>query len=328
MRELVDSFGRRFHYLRLSVTDVCNFRCVYCLPKGYQKTSSSEEPPLSVGEIRNLVGAFSELGFSKVRLTGGEPTVRQDIVEIAREVAGISGIRKVGLSTNGYRLARMARPLAEAGVTALNVSVDSLDPVRFRQITGQDKLREVLDGVDAAFDAGIAQIKINAVLMRGLNDGDLELFMDWARRAPVSIRFIELMRTGQNAELFEFHHVSAGELRFWLLRQGWRMKPREADDGPAVEFERAGSRGRIGIIAPYGEDFCRSCNRLRVSSRGALRLCLFGEGDTSLRSLLQSPSQRDELVARIEEVILRKPVSHSLREGRYGDTWNLSAIGG
>jgi len=329
MFTLRDSLGRQFQYLRLSVTDVCNFRCVYCLPNGYTKDPKAEYP-LTVSEIGNLVSAFAEMGFWKVRLTGGEPTVRADIVEIAREVARVPGIRKVAISTNAYRLKQLAAPLREAGVSAFNISVDSLDPERFAAITGTQRLEDVRAGVDAALEAGVRDLKINTVLMRGLNDSekDLAAFQDWVRHAPISVRFIELMRTGDNRKLFEDHHVSAGELRLRLLRSGWRIKERSQGDGPAVEFEHPEYRGRIGLIAPYAEGFCSTCNRLRVSSRGALKLCLFGEGEFSLRPLLQSPSQKMELIGAVQAILRKKAPSHYLHEGNYGTTRHLASIGG
>ena len=227
-------------------------------------------------------------------------------------------------------LQTLAHPLIDAGVSAFNVSVDTLDPVRFREVTGMDRLEEVLAGVDAVLAAGSASVKLNAVLMKGVNDGDAELgdWFDWVRDRPVSVRFIELMRTGENRELFDRRHVSAGELRFRLLRSGWVPRDRIEGDGPAVEVEHPDYRGRIGIIAPYAEGFCGDCNRLRISSRGALRLCLFGNGDRSLRHLLQSPSQKNELLDAVRAFLLDKAPSHHLHEGNHGITRNLSGIGG
>lgn len=327
MGALADSFGRRFHYLRLSVTDACNFKCVYCLPHGYQRPEGAA-PPLSLLEIRNLVSGFAAMGFWKIRLTGGEPTLRRDIVEIAREVSAIPGIRKVALSTNGYRLKQLAGPLCAAGVTALNVSVDSLDAGRFREITGQNRLSDVLEGIEAAYSAGFPHVKVNVVLMRDWNDSDLDAYLEWARDRAVSIRFIELMRTGTNHELFSRRHLSAGVIKLKLLQSGWRIRPRVEGDGPAVEFEHSSSRGRVGLIAPYAKDFCQTCNRLRVSSQGGLRLCLFGEKDHSVRHLLEDERQRGELIAEIHRLIGQKAATHYLHEEKYGNTYDFAAIGG
>lgn len=322
---LVDGFGRSFHYLRLSVEDACNFRCLYCLPNGYAKTEA--EPPLSVGEIVRLAGAFAELGFWKVRLTGGEPTVRQDILEIAKSVARTPGIRRVALSTNGYRLTELAADLKAAGVAAVNVSVDSLDAARFAELTGKDSLADVLRGVDASLALGL-ETKINAVLMKGLNDDEFSKFVEMARERPLSVRFIELMPVADNMGFFTGRHLKAETLVAWLGENGWAERARREGDGPAREFHKNGYQGSVGVIAPYAKDFCDSCNRLRVTSRGKLRLCLFSEADHSLRPLLQDDSQRGELKERIKTLLGLKEVSHYLPDGKIGNTKHFAMMGG
>ncbi len=326
-RNLTDTHGREFHYLRLSVTDVCNFQCTYCLPQGYQKEDGTPSP-LSVSEILHLIQAFAAVGFWKIRLTGGEPTVRRDIVEIASAVSQVPGIRQVALSTNGYRLAQLALPLKEAGVSLLNVSIDSLDPEQFKNLTGQDRLKEVLAGIQKAFEVGFSRVKVNVVLMKDRTDLEWDSFLLWAKDTPMSIRFIELMETSGNRELFRKHHISAGDLQLKLLRTGWKMKERASGEGPASEFVHPDYLGRIGLIAPYSKDFCQSCNRLRVTSQGGLRLCLFGDKDYSLRPLLQSANQKEELIAAVQNLIGHKEVSHYLQENNYGNTRNFSAMGG
>lgn len=307
---MIDNFGRSFHYLRLSVDDACNFRCAYCLPNGFQKTT--EEPTLSVAEIRRLVAAFSELGFWKVRLTGGEPTTRRDIVEIAASIK----VKRLALSTNGYRLAELARPLKAAGVHAVNVSVDSLHREQFEKITGRDMLDQVLAGVDAALSAGL-EVKINAVLLKDL---DVAPFFEYAKKVPV--RFIELMKTGDHPEFFERNHVPASSVAL----DGWTELPRKEGDGPARRFVRDGAE--IGLIAPYSKDFCNTCNRLRVTARGALRLCLFSDGQASLRDLLQRDDQKDELQRRVRSLLGLKEQSHHLQEGLVGSARNFALMGG
>ena len=234
---LVDGFGRSFHYLRLSVEDACNFRCLYCLPNGYHKTEA--EPPLSVAEIGRLAGAFAELGFWKVRLTGGEPTVRQDILEIAKSVARTPGIRRVALSTNGYRLTDLAPDLKAAGVAAVNVSVDSLDAARFAELTGKDSLGDVLAGIDRSLALGL-ETKINAVLMKGLNDDEFGKFVERTRERPLSVRFIELMPVADNMGFFTERHLKAETLVAWLGENGWNERARREGDGPAREFHKDG----------------------------------------------------------------------------------------
>jgi cyclic pyranopterin phosphate synthase len=325
--QLSDLHGRRFSYLRLSVTDLCNFRCAYCLPNGYRKPANAAEP-LSVAEITNLVGAFAELGTWKVRVTGGEPTLRDDLPKIIRAVIGTPGIRKVGVSTNGHRLKENARVFKLLGVSALNVSVDSLDPVRFREITGRDTLPEILEGIEVALGLGFSSVKVNAVLMKDLNDGALDSFLDYVRERPIAARFIELMPTGTNQEHFTARHVRADDIVQSLLERGWTAEERNEADGPAREFRHPAYAGRIGIIAPYSKDFCASCNRLRVSSQGGLQLCLFGEGRHPLRHLLQSAGQREELKDEIRNLLGQKKISHYLKDGNYGSNQTFSTIGG
>lgn len=327
MLELVDRYRRKFVYLRLSVTDRCNFRCVYCLPNGYQG-SERPESELSIDEMRRLVTGFSSLGVFKVRLTGGEPTVRRDIVEIAKTISKVPGIRKLGITTNGNRLAELARPLFDAGVTSVNVSIDSLDQEKFREITGIDRLTHILKGVEQALSLGFESVKVNAVLLKDCNESELFRFLAWIKDRPVSVRFIELMRTGKNGDFFHKRHLSGGLIQLELLKAGFSPAQRELGNGPAVVYRHPEYRGSIGIIAPYSPEFCKSCNRLRVSSRGALRLCLFGEKDQSLREYLIHDSQQNDLTCRIQSLLTEKPATHFLQEGRYGNTWNLAGIGG
>lgn len=321
-----DRFGRVFPYLRLSVTDVCNFRCSYCLPDGHEKSYGA--PFLRVDEIRRLVEAFADMGMWKVRLTGGEPTVRKDFSEIARAVSGVLGIRRVALTTNGYRLPEKAKEFFDTGLRSINVSIDSLDPRRFHEITGHDRLFEVVEGVEAALSVGFDAVKVNAVLLKGLNDDELEAFLDFIRRRPISLRFIELMQTRDNLVYFRRHHVPATVVRTKLEAAGWRLLPREEGAGPAVEYAHPDYQGRIGIIAPYAKDFCTSCNRLRVSARGDLHLCLFGTGGHSIRPLLQEDRQREELQETVMGLLKMKSATHFLHQGDAGARKHLASIGG
>jgi len=325
MKVLKDSFGRKFPYLRLSVTEVCNFRCTYCLPNGYQKT---ERDFLTLPEITRLATAFAELGTHKIRLTGGEPTVRKDLTQIARVVSNIPGIRTVALTTNGYNLKENARAFRDAGINALNVSVDSLDSERFHAITGQDKLAHVLEGIEAAKAAGFTNIKINSVLLKEVTDHTLPEFLSWIKREALSVRFIELMQTGENLAFFKQHHISANVIIQQLLEHGFVPELRKPDSGPAQEFTHPDYAGKIGIIAPYSKDFCKSCNRLRVTSRGKLMLCLFGEGGYDLRPYLQADDQREELIDAIASALHFKHETHYLQQGITGSTPHLATLGG
>lgn len=326
MNTLIDPHGRSFSYLRLSITDVCNYRCQYCLPDGYKKNGQTQF--LSADEIENLVTGLAGLGLWKVRLTGGEPTIRKDFTEIAARISAIPGIRRLATTTNGYRLAENAGLWRKAGISAINVSVDSLDQQRFAKITGQDHLPQVLAGIRAAQRAGFAHIKVNTVLLRDINDQELPAFLEWIRTEDLSIRFIELMETGTNREYFERHHIRGDEIRDRLQALGWSRLPREEGAGPAQEFHHPDYRGRIGIIAPYSKDFCNTCNRLRVTATGNLRLCLFGNGGHDLRHLLQHRNQREELQQTISGLLVQKAPTHLLHFHQTGTTQNLAAMGG
>lgn len=326
-RPLHDAIGRRFEYLRLSLTEVCNFRCSYCLPEGYRKTCN-RPVELGVEEIRRAVSAFAQLGLWKVRLTGGEPTLRRDFEAVARAVADVPGIRRLAMTTNGYRLAERAQAWRDCGIDAVNISVDSLDPARFAAITGHDRLDEVLRGVEAARAAGFECIKLNAVLMRGVNDDELDAMVDFVASRDLSLRFIEVMRTNDNTDFFRERHLPGRKVIDRLEAGGWQRLPRAAGAGPAVEFGHAGSKGRIGIIAPYAKDFCASCNRLRLSSDGRLHLCLFGDGGIDLRPLLADDGDREALVTRIRALVGTKSPAHRLHEGNSGATPHLASIGG
>ncbi|KAA9000587.1 GTP 3',8-cyclase MoaA [Affinibrenneria salicis] len=328
MSQLTDAFARKFYYLRLSITDVCNFRCTYCLPDGYRPDGAGQRGFLSLEEIRRVSRAFAELGTEKVRLTGGEPTLRRDFVDIIAAVRENPAIRALAVTTNGYRMARDVARWREAGLTSLNVSVDSLDARQFHAITGQDKFRLVMDGIDAAFACGFSRVKVNTVLMRGVNDSSLNSFLAWIRRRPIQLRFIELMETGEGGELFRQRHVAGTEIRQRLLQQGWLRQPRGLSDGPAQVFSHPDYQGEIGLIMPYEKDFCLSCNRLRVSAVGNLHLCLFGEQGVPLRDLLTDDRQLDALKSRIAGGLAQKKQTHGLHEGNSGMTPNLAFIGG
>jgi cyclic pyranopterin phosphate synthase len=327
MSALIDRHGRRFSYLRLSVIDACNFHCSYCRP-GQSGPGRRTSPPLRIDEISRLLGAFSRARVHKVRLTGGEPTIRRDLCGIIAAAAATPGIRTVALTTNGSLLRKRRAAWQQAGLTALNVSVDALDPARFKAITGHDRLRDVLAGIDEALADGFPTLKLNAVLLRGLNDDQLPAFFDYVRDRAVSLRFIELMRTGSNGSYFERRHYRADELETRLVDGGWQPVPRTDGAGPAREYAHADFAGRIGIVAPYSAGFCGGCNRLRVSASGELHLCLFGDSSIPLRHLLQVDEDADELLETLAQGLAAKAPGHRLHGGFTGATHSLVAIGG
>lgn len=324
---LQDGFGRRFDYLRMSLTQSCNFRCKYCLPHGFRKQPGLA-PELSVPELRRAVRAFASLGLWKVRLTGGEPTIRRDLCQIANELRGIEGVRRIAMTTNGYRLAANARDWCDAGIDAINVSIDTLDRQGFAKATGHDRLPEIVAGVDAALAESFQAIKINSVLMNedfGLRWGDV---LDFISTRDVDWRFIELMRTNDNASFYDMRGLRTRQLREMLEAGGWKKQARIDGSGPAQVFSHPDFRGRIGLIAPYSNGFCDTCNRLRLSSRGKLHLCLFGDGGLNLRDLLQHDHQHAALIDRIVAAMPSKMRSHRLHENNSGATAHLAAIGG
>lgn len=327
MKTIQDNFGRKFPYLRLSLTDVCNFRCQYCLPNGYQKNDNISRF-LTAQEVVRLVTAFAGLGTEKIRLSGGEPTLRKDLTLISSLISQIPGIVTVAMTTNGYNLSKRAKDFKASGINALNVSVDSLNSEKFYKITGHDKLKLVLEGIEEAKKAGFTKIKINTVLLKDFNDNELPQILKWIKDQDLSVRFIELMQTGDNFEYFKKNHLSAEVIKQQLLQHGFTPSERKKDAGPAQEFEHPEYKGRIGIIAPYSKDFCKTCNRLRVTSKGDLRLCLFGEAGYSLRSLLSSDDQIGELQNKILELLHFKHESHYLNLGLTGITQNLASLGG
>jgi len=328
--ELQDTFGRKFPYIRLSITDVCNFKCTYCLPEGYKKTPGDTRSFMSGQEISRLTKALSELGVCKIRLTGGEPTVRKDFFDILNDMKQNSKIEKITMTTNGYQLDKIAKQLHQSGLDGINISIDSLDRETFKNLTGHDRLPEILNGIKILQDLNLKNIKVNAVLLKGINDTekDFEIFSDFIKNNKIDFRFIELMETGDNREYFKKNHVPANTFKDYLEKNNWIYQTFGKDAGPALNYIHPDFKGKFGLIAPYSKDFCKSCNRLRITARGDLRLCLFGNTGTSIRHLLQKDSQKDELVDLIISQLHLKKASHHLELGDTGVTSNLSTTGG
>jgi len=329
MAHLKDNFGRSFPYFRISITDVCNFKCGYCLPNGYQKSENKKEF-LSLEEIKRIGKALSELGVCKIRLTGGEPTVRKDFVEIIENLKSLPGINKVVFTTNGYNLKNIAKSVVNAKIDGINVSIDSLDREKFKFITGKDKLEDILIGLKALQELNFKNIKVNAVLLKGVNDSeqDFDSWQQFIESNNVDFRYIELMQTGDNLDCFKKYHVSANVFRDYLLKKEWIHQTAGFDSGPSKNYIHKDFKGKFGIIAPYSKDFCKSCNRLRITAQGDLRLCLFGDTGISLRALLQNDEQIPQLKDLINAQLNFKKESHYLELGNTGITPHLASIGG
>lgn len=330
--QLIDNYQRRFHYLRLSITELCNFQCQYCLPDGYHPNKDSaldghNHKFLSLSEIENVVAVFADLGVHKVRLTGGEPTLRRDFIDILSLISSYPTIKVRAITTNGSRLLKNIANWQAAGLNAINISIDSLSPYFFKLITGQDKLFEVMRGVDRSLELGIEKVKVNTVLMKNRND-NLADYLAWIKDRPIDLRFIELMETGDDRQLFDHYHVSGSKMEAQLIEQGWQLQPKERLAGPAKVYTHDDYQGKIGLIMPYSKDFCKSCNRLRISSVGKLHYCLFGDAAVDLRALLAKPEQREQLKVQILASLAIKPEKHYLHDHNVGITQNLSYIGG
>ncbi len=322
---LSDNFGRRFTYLRLSITDVCNFSCTYCLPDGYQ----CEQPRdfLSLAEIKRLTKAFAALGTEKIRITGGEPSLRKDLPDIINLCKHTPGIKKVAITSNGFKLPQHIPQWLDAGLDAINISIDSLDPRQFKAITGHDKLNTILKGIDMGLADGRANLKVNTVLMREHSGKDIQSYLDWIKDTPITLRFIELMQTGDNKAFFDAQHVQGSRIKQNLILDGWLPVIQHKSAGPAQEFYHPDYQGKIGLIMPYSKDFCHTCNRLRVSSSGKLHLCLFGEQGLSLREQLQD-DDITPLKTKIVALLADKKASHYLHEKLTGATKHLAMLGG
>ena len=327
---LQDSFGRRFPYIRMSITDVCNFKCGYCLPNGYQADKSDNRTFLNIKEIERLTKALSELGVCKIRLTGGEPTVRKDFFDVLKVIKKHSGIKKTVITTNGYHLDQKAQKIKESGLDGINISIDSLDRETFKNITGHDRLPEILEGIKKLQELNFKNIKINAVLLKGVNDKeeDFEKWAEFIKKNEVDFRYIELMQTGDNLDYFNKYHVPSSKFVNYLNERNWIFQTFGKDAGPSKNYINTNYKGKFGVIAPYSKDFCKNCNRLRITAKGDLRLCLFGNTGINIRHLMQKDDQIEELKDLILKQLNFKKESHYLELGETGLTKNLSTTGG
>jgi GTP 3',8-cyclase len=324
----LDRFGRNIHYLRISLTDHCNLRCVYCMPESMTFRPNAEM--MQDEEIATLVRLFARLGFDKIRLTGGEPTVRPNIVPIVRSIASTPGIRSVSMTTNGVLLGKLAKPLAEAGLERVNVSVDTLDPERFHRLTRWGKLEQVWAGIQAAEEAGLTPIKINAVVVRGYNDADVAGLAGLTCEHPWQVRFIEMMPFGGATDLQLQQVVKAEEIQARIAAALGPLEPVGGGelDGEARVYRLAGARGEVGFISSVSAPFCALCTRARLTSDGHLRLCLLREKEVDLLTPLRAGATIDDLRQIIIDGIWSKPWGHGLAEGEFATNRVMSEIGG
>jgi GTP 3',8-cyclase len=325
-----DQYSREINYLRISITDRCNLRCVYCMPEEGIELKASEDI-LSFEEILNIVKAAVPLGIKKIRITGGEPLVRLGLTDFIRSLKAIPEIDDIALTTNATLLAKKAQELKEAGLNRVNISLDTLKEDRFKHITRSGNLKDVWLGIEAAFAVGLSPIKINMVVMKGFNDDEIPDFVQLAKVYPLHVRFIELMPIGVSDDWSKGKHMSAQEIITAIEdAQGTMVVTKEViGNGPANYFQLAGAKGTIGFISALSNHFCGTCNRIRLTSEGCLRRCLHDASEVDLKKSLRAGAAREELTEIIAESIRNKPFQHRMvDEGWKNNTRVMSQIGG
>ena len=325
---MFDRYQREIHYLRLSVTDLCNLRCRYCMPDGVEKLE--REAVLTYEELLRLAALIAQGGIDTVRVTGGEPLVRKNVAQLVAGLKATPGIRRVTLTTNAVLLAEQLPALLDAGLDSVNISLDTLRPEVFRQITARDEFAAVQAGLQAALESGLP-VKLNCVPQAGINEGELEQLAALAKDNALQVRFIEMMPIGYGAAM---PCISGPELRARFARRWPELAPLSAaqehalGDGPAVYYTVPGWQGSIGFIAAVHGKFCASCNRVRLTSQGFLRPCLASETGCDLRALLRSGADDAQLLAAIRETIWAKPREHHFNDSSMPATRGMYRIGG
>ncbi|MCW5214586.1 GTP 3',8-cyclase MoaA, partial [Desulfobulbus sp. US5] len=317
--ELKDLFSRTVSYLRLSLTDRCNLKCLYCVPEKDRSECSSRldhNELLSYEELLRVVRVAVSLGISKLRLTGGEPLVRRDIMHFIDQLAGIDNLNDIRITTNGVLLEKFAEPLAAAGIRKINISLDTLKPERFERITGVDCFAQVWKGIERALAAGFSPIKLNTVVMRGINDDELGDFVRMSQETSMQIRFIEFMPIGSSSSWDKKAYMSSDQIMDRISELGELIPMSKGRaDGPASMFKIGqGAKGRIGFISPISHRFCEHCNRLRLTSEGMLRSCLLDDRETDLRSVLRRGGSEQDIQQALVDAVRNKPKGHQMEE--------------
>ncbi len=328
-KSFTDPFGRAVTYLRISLTDRCNLRCVYCMPKeGLQWQPPADQ--LTVDEIIQVVRVAAQGGVTRIRLTGGEPTIRQNIVGIVRHIAHLPGVKDVGMTTNGVLLKDLAQPLSDAGLKRINISIDTLDPVRFKKITRWGNLDEVWAGIEAAERVGMKPIKLNAVVVRGFNDRDVTDFAKLTMQYPWQVRFIEMMPFGEVAAFAKDGIVTEEQIRDRIEAEFAPLELQNEGklDGEARIYKFAGALGTVGFISSVTQPFCASCNRARLTADGVLRLCLLRDKELDLLTPLRQGADEVDIKQIILDGIWHKPWGHGLSREVIPLNRVMSQIGG
>ncbi len=323
-----DAFGRRMSYLRISLTDRCNFRCLYCMP-AVGMTFQPRDELLTDDELLRLIGLFTRMGFDKFRLTGGEPTVRPHLVDIVRGIKAFPGVRELSMTTNALLLGRKAHELKAAGLDRVNVSIDTLDPVKFKMMTRGGRLDLVWEGIEAADAAGLRPIKLNSVVLKEHNDHEVEQLAELTLTRDWQVRFLEIMPMEGVGMVYDERLVTSDETKARLEVTFGPLEPVTADAAdPARLWRIPGARGTIGFISPISAPFCEACNRVRLTADGMLRLCLLRPDEVNLRDLMRAGASDDDLLAELRGGIWRKPWGHGVAEGERATVRGMSQIGG
>jgi cyclic pyranopterin phosphate synthase len=324
----IDRFGRNIHYLRISLTDHCNLRCVYCMPEDMTFRPNAEL--MQDEEVLLLVRLFSSLGFDKFRLTGGEPTVRAHIVDLVSGIAATPGVRSLSMTTNGVLLSRLAQALAQAGLQRVNISIDTLNPEKFRRLTRWGALEDVWQGILAAEQAGLTPVKLNAVVVRGYNEAEVVDLVRLTKEHPWQVRFIEMMPFAGATELQLKQVVTADEMQANIEAALGPMEVANGGelDGEARLFRLPGAAGEVGFISSVSMPFCAACTRARLTADGRLRLCLLREGEVDLLTPLRAGASLEDLRQIILAGVWDKPWGHGLAEGIIPLNRVMSEIGG
>lgn len=325
---MIDTFQRQINYLRISITDRCNLRCIYCMPEeGIELKPHAEI--LRFEELLRLVKIASSMGISKVRLTGGEPLVRQDVTAFIQDLFQIPGIDDVSLTTNGILLARLGPKLKKAGLKRINISLDTLLPEKYRYITRVGNLNEVWSGIETALDLKFHPVKINTVVMRGINDDEILDFVKLVYSYPVHVRFIEWMPIGESDGWAQKRLIPEAEIKAKIEQHFKLQTDNEVKgSGPAQYYRLPGALGSIGFISAMTAHFCAKCNRLRLTADGGLRPCLFSEKEIDIKGPLRYGASDETLRGLFEEAISRKPKGHSAEMGAWNQPRKMSQIGG
>ena len=337
MKKLIDKYGREITYLRISLTDRCNFRCIYCSPSDKNFCFIKHQDILRFEEILEIAQVAVKMGMTKIRLTGGEPLVRKGVIAFIEKLRAIEGLEDISMTTNGYYLSEMAESLKKAGLNRVNISLDSLQREKFKMITGFDGLERVLQAIDTSLELGLEPVKINVVLLKGINDDEVENFIQLTYDKPLYVRFIELMPTNHElTQINQGHFVSADNIKEKMKMKFPDLRPIvsiEKGYGPAVYYQLPGAKGMVGFITAVSQHFCAKCNRIRLTAEGKIRPCLFNSREVEIRDRLRKipmneKEKREKTIQYcLEEAIKIKPFRHHIGNKNLSE-FDMSKIGG